>query len=364
MWEGATWNENSELVIDVYANPPDVEPNEFDETDEDFEYETDEESDENEPKHTYATIDCGGECGGCVALVVDDEVVSGPLFHPNCQCSLNLSDIKNADYHDSHLHQDVASDRSVDTRDIKWLKRALVKIGFYTPDSRAGESDKKLNQYPNKRLFDAIENFRKENKIKETAAVKPGHWTEVKINEALDNIKMSNEYKKFEQAYNQLKEREGGYTTGKNQKKDEPTNMGIKQSILDEYSAKYPYKDFPQDVKDLKEYQAREIYKSEYWDNTKIPQIKNDRIRNAVFDMNVLGGAGKVVQRALNTFSKANLMVDGVIGTKTIESINSISDTQVNDFISVLKLERINYLKTTTNWETAKNGWIRRINKY
>lgn len=188
MWEGATWNENGELVIDVYANPPNVEPeiSEFDETDEDFEDEIDEESDENEPEHTYATIDCGGECGGCVALIVDDEVVSGPPFHPNCKCTLNLSDIENADYHDSNLHQDVASDRSVDTRDIKWLKRALVKLGYYTPDSRAGESDKKLNQYPNQRLFDAIENFRKENKIKETGAVKPGHWTEVKINEKIE----------------------------------------------------------------------------------------------------------------------------------------------------------------------------------
>ena len=131
-------------------------------------------------------------------MVVDDEVVSGPPFHPNCQCSLNLSDIENADYHDSHLHQDVASDRSVDTRDIKWLKMALVKLGYYTPDSRAGESNKKLNQYPNQRLFDAIENFRKENKIKETGVVKPGHWTEVKINEALkkermDKMKISSE---------------------------------------------------------------------------------------------------------------------------------------------------------------------------
>ena len=168
MWEGATWNENGELVIDVYANPPNVEPeiSEFDETDEDFEDEIDEESDENEPEHTYATIDCGGECGGCVALIVDDEVVSGPPFHPNCKCTLNLSDIENADYHDSNLHQDVASDRSVDTRDIKWLKRALTRLGYYNPDSRAGESDKKLNQYPNQRLFEAIENFRKENKIK------------------------------------------------------------------------------------------------------------------------------------------------------------------------------------------------------
>lgn len=182
-------------------------------------------------------------------------------------------------------------------------------------------------------------------------------------NETQD-MKMSNDTKKFDQAYNNLKEREGGYTTGKNQKKDEPTNMGIKQSTLDKYSAKYPDKNFPQDVKDLKEYQAKEIYKSEYWDNTRIPQIENDRIRNAVFDMNVMGGAGKVVQRAINSFSDANLKVDGIIGKETIKAINSIPDTKIEEFMSTIKSERIDYLQNTRNWETAKNGWTKRTNAY
>lgn len=96
-----------------------------------------------------------------------------------------MDDIENAEYQNSHLHQDVASNQNADTHDVKWLKRALVKLAYYTPDARAGESQNKLNKYPNQRLFDAIEKFRKENKIKETGAVKPGHWTEVKINEAL-----------------------------------------------------------------------------------------------------------------------------------------------------------------------------------
>ena len=140
MWEGATWNENGELVIDVYANPPNIEPEiTADETDDEIDEDWEEDFDEDEVEHTYATIDCGGDCGGCVALIVDDKVVSGPPFHPNCRCVLSMEDIKNAHYHDSHLHQDVASDRSVDTRDIKWLKMALVKLGYYTPDSRAGE---------------------------------------------------------------------------------------------------------------------------------------------------------------------------------------------------------------------------------
>ena len=168
----------------------------------------------------------------------------------------------------------------------------------------------------------------------------------------------------FEQAYNKLKEPEGGYTDGKNQKKDEPTNMGIKQSTLNRYACKHPEKKFPSNVKDLTAVQAKEIYKAEYWDNTRIPEIKNDRIRDAVFDMNVMGGAGKVVQRALNSFSGANVTVDGAIGSETVKSINAIPDSQINEFMAVLKSERIDYLKDTPNWETAKNGWTTRTNKY
>ena len=171
-------------------------------------------------------------------------------------------------------------------------------------------------------------------------------------------------YMKFESAYNKLKEPEGGYTDGKNQIKDEPTNMGIKQSTLDRYSDKYPDKNFPADVKYLTAAQAKEIYKNEYWDNTRIPEITNDRIRDAVFDMNVMGGAGKTVQRALNSFLDANLVVDGAIGSETIKSINTIPDSKVNEFMVVLKNERIDYLKGTKNWETAKNGWLKRTNKY
>lgn len=170
--------------------------------------------------------------------------------------------------------------------------------------------------------------------------------------------------KHFDQAYEQLKKREGGYTDGKNQRKDEPTNMGIKQSTLNAYSAKHPEQNLPQSVQDLTQTHAKEIYKSEYWDNTRIPQIENDRIRNAVFDMNVMGGAGKVIQQALNSFSGVNLQVDGVIGKNTIDALNAISDAQVPNFISTIKSERINYLRNTRNWETAKRGWIKRTNTY
>ena len=186
--------------------------------------------------------------------------------------------------------------------------------------------------------------------------------TEKKDMENIDTNKVSD--MKFEQAYNKLQEPEGGYTDGKDQVDDEPTNMGIKQSTLDRYANTHPDKNFPADVKYLTATQTKEIYKNEYWDNTRIPEIKNDRIRDAVFDMNVMGGAGKTVQRALNSFLDANLVVDGAIGSETIKSINAIPDNAVNEFMVALKSERIDYLKGTKNWVTAKNGWLKRVNKY
>lgn len=177
IWDGTTWNENGELVLDIYAEPPVAE------TDEELE---EYEEDSEEFEHTYATVDCGGECGGCVALIVDGGVVSGPPFHPHCGCSLSPQDIRNAKQHKSNLHGSVAPDRNVDTRDIEWLKKSLTQLDCYEPDTRAGESAENPNPYPNQKLFDAIEKFRKLQKIKERGAVKPGHWTEVKINQELE----------------------------------------------------------------------------------------------------------------------------------------------------------------------------------
>lgn len=174
IWNGAYWDENGELVLDIYAELPVAE------TDEVLE------EDEEESEHTYATVDCGGECGGCVALIVDGVVISGPPFHPNCRCSLSLDDIESAKQHKSNLHSVVAPDRNVDTRDVKWLKKSLGKLDYYEADIRAGETPDNPNPYPNQKLFDAIEKFRKLHKIKEKGSVKPGYWTEVKINQELE----------------------------------------------------------------------------------------------------------------------------------------------------------------------------------
>ncbi len=160
IWQGATWNENGELVANIYKEPP---------------------------KHTYKEIDCGGECGGCVALIVDGAVVMGPPFHPHCGCSLSQSDIDKAQEQESNMTYPVAPDRNTNPKDVKWLKNALNKLGFYKPDSRAGESNNNLNEYPNQNLFNAINKFQREHNLSEHGSVAPGHQTEAKINNELKN---------------------------------------------------------------------------------------------------------------------------------------------------------------------------------
>lgn len=170
----------------------------------------------------------------------------------------------------------------------------------------------------------------------------------------------------FNKAYKKLLEYEGGYTDAKNQVKDEPTNMGIRQSTMDKYAEKHPKSNFPKDVKYLTASQAREIYKSQYWDNTNIPKIENERIRNAVFDMNVMSGisqATKTAQRAINN-TYGNIAVDGILGKNTVCALNSISSDEIETFMNVLKSVRLEFLRQTRNWETAKNGWIARTNSY
>ena len=169
---------------------------------------------------------------------------------------------------------------------------------------------------------------------------------------------------KFELAYRNLLQAEGGYTTGKNQIRDMPTNMGTTSATLARYRAVHPGAGLPANVRDITPAHARMIYKSEYWSNTQIPNIHNPRIRNAVFDMNVMGGAGRVVQRALNAFLNARLVVDGRIGPATVAALNSVPLSQTDAFMDALKTWRIKYLQQTPNWPTAKNGWVRRTNKY
>ncbi|MDR1338433.1 MAG: hypothetical protein LBJ73_05430 [Rickettsiales bacterium] len=282
----------------------------------------------------------GGEnmCGICAALDGTEyaslEDVS-ELPHPNCKCMIKNVATNELIRPHPWTGRDAPKTRYGDSIYIKADGTRSVHPAWNSPFNRAHFS-------PN-----GMEQLAKWNKA---------------VKEELEKD-MKNE-KNFEIAYEKLKEPEGGYTPGTDQIKDEPTKFGIKQSTLSSYSKKYPDKEFPKDVFYLQRDQAKDIYKEVYWDETDIPKIENDRVRDAVFDMNVMGGAGSVAQKALNSYANAGVKVDGYIGDKTIKALNSIPDSEVPEFMKVLKAERFNYLQGIKNWPTAQRGWTKRTNNY
>ncbi len=172
--------------------------------------------------------------------------------------------------------------------------------------------------------------------------------------------------KNFIDALNKTLKFEGGFTDGKNQICDAPTNMGITQTTLNKYNAQNPSKNFPKNVRDLTRENAITIYHDMYWARTRIGDIENARIRNAAFDMNVMSGiarATRTIQRAMTRYG-VTVTIDGIMGAQTIRALNNIPTNKIDDFMDVLKTVRMESLQRMINWATSKNGWRRRTMSY
>ena len=158
---------------------------------------------------------------------------------------------------------------------------------------------------------------------------------------------------------------EGGYID--NLKRiDQPTNTGITQPTLNRYNTNHPNFNFPDNIKELTQEQIIQIY-SEYYDERRINEIKNERIATAIFDMGVMSNfnnVGKLVQKTLNNSMRTNLKIDGKIGDNTISALNNIPDNKLDNFMQNLKENRIEYLRSLPDWNKYGRGWANRTNRY
>lgn len=173
---------------------------------------------------------------------------------------------------------------------------------------------------------------------------------------------------KFKKAVDKTLKSEGGYTKNEG-RKDQPTKMGVKKDTLDFYNSKYSNFNFPDKVENLKQEHAEQIYKMIFWDNLRFEEINNDRIRDALFDVQVMSGYENMVeqlQESLNKFNFTNSSIDGVMGSKTIKEINNIPSNKINDFMEILKDNRMEHLENDDKqkWEENKNGWAERTRRY
>jgi lysozyme family protein len=115
----------------------------------------------------------------------------------------------------------------------------------------------------------------------------------------------------------------------------------------------------PDGIRNLTEEQAIRIYRAKYWIPLKLSRF-SPRLSLPLFDAAVNHGpraAGHILQEALNRLG-ADLVVDGILGEKTVAAVRSYSPRRV---LSAFLMERLQFYRSLGNYHVFGRGWDRRI---
>ena len=150
----------------------------------------------------------------------------------------------------------------------------------------------------------------------------------------------------FDIAFKKTMGFEGGYVDDKDDSGGE-TKYGISKKI------------FPNlNIRELTLNEAKDIYNKNYWKKIKGDKINDQHVANNIFDCSVNIGVGscvKIVQIIVNVKD------DGIIGSITLNAINSLEPTCL---VNMIKLKRIEYYKEICRKKKQNRkfffGWVKR----
>lgn len=158
---------------------------------------------------------------------------------------------------------------------------------------------------------------------------------------------------------------EGGYANRASDKGG-PTNHGIAWKTWKKYSKEdLGVEPTLENLKKITPEQAEIIYKKRYWDPSGFNDIKDPKLALMSYDWSITsGGAGKQIQKLLNSQYGQNLKVDGVIGPDTISAMNSVEDSGklTNSIAEIRKQYYTNLTISDPKNLPNLNGWINRVN--
>lgn len=175
----------------------------------------------------------------------------------------------------------------------------------------------------------------------------------------------------FEEAIVHILKNEGGYVDHK----ADPggaTNYGVSLRFLKTLGL---YGDFNNDglingndIKSMNVNEAKALYKKFWWDKHKYGHIESPKIATKILDMSINLGSYRahcIIQHSLND-SGHDLLVDGIIGWKTIKAINKHKDQ--NKLLSYIIANLSKYYLELYNNDKEKRvnfivGWLKRATK-
>lgn len=162
----------------------------------------------------------------------------------------------------------------------------------------------------------------------------------------------------FERAFHELIMIEGGYVNDPTDRGGE-TKYGISQRA-------YPNVD----IAALTLEAAKRIYYQDYWKKTGCESIIKYEIAAELFDTAVNMGSRtsvKILQEALNLMNRnqnnfADLVVDGMFGSKTVAAYKKVDDQILLKVLNGLQFRRyVEICEGDPSQEKYFNGWMKRV---
>ena len=160
---------------------------------------------------------------------------------------------------------------------------------------------------------------------------------------------------RFKKFLDYIFEVEGGFTDDENDRGG-ATNFGI----IEEEARKFGYTG---DMQNLTKDFAKNIYLKKYYLGNKLDKILNDKVALSIFDWAVNSGRRgiKKAQIVANKFG-ANLIIDGIIGNKTLEAINAIDpEAFLKEYHEMQRTFYKNLAARDDLQEGFLKGWLNRV---
>ena len=163
---------------------------------------------------------------------------------------------------------------------------------------------------------------------------------------------------RFEKILDYIFEVEGGYTDDKNDRGGK-TTWGITEEEAREFG-------YTGDMRNLTKDFAKNIYLKKYYLGNKLDKVVNDKVALSICDWAVNSGRNgiKNVQIAINQLRNANLDVDSIIGSKTLDALNAVDPEK---FLEVYhNLQRLYYkgkVEADKTQERFLSGWLNRVER-
>ena len=141
------------------------------------------------------------------------------------------------------------------------------------------------------------------------------------------------------------------------------TKYGVTQYTLNAYLDRTGADRY--DVRFLHKSTAREIYKYMYWDPLGFDAIQSDTVATVIFDQLINQGVGRVprrVQSVALSLRRNPGPVDGIMGPKTIQAVNSCSPYRFNrEFLLHSQLYYAKIVRDKPQMSAFIVGWTRRV---